>query len=245
MTAPPALEARGLVKRYGHVMALDDVSLSVQPGETVALVGESGSGKTTLLRTFNGMVLPDDGSVFVDGEALAGADFVQLRRALGYVQQEGGLLPHWTVLRNAELVPRLRGQTDADTRAREALELVGLDPATFGARWPRELSGGQRQRVALARAIAARPRTILLDEPFGAVDAITRSELQSAFGTLVAELGVTVLLVTHDLREAFRLSDRVAVMREGRIEQVADPHGLRKSPATAYVGALLAKAGVA
>jgi osmoprotectant transport system ATP-binding protein len=245
MTAPPALEARGLVKRYGHVMALDDVSLSVQPGEIVALVGESGSGKTTLLRTFNGMVLPDDGSVFVDGEALAAADFVQLRRALGYVQQEGGLLPHWTVLRNAELVPRLRGQADADTRAHEALELVGLDPATFGARWPRELSGGQRQRVALARAIAARPRTILLDEPFGAVDAITRSELQSAFGTLVAELGVTVLLVTHDLREAFRLSDRVAVMREGRIEQVADPHRLRTSPATAYVGALLAKAGVA
>jgi osmoprotectant transport system ATP-binding protein len=245
MTDRPALEARGLRKRYGHVTALDAVSLSVRQGETVALVGESGSGKTTLLRTFNGMVLPDEGSVFVDGEALAGPDFVQLRRALGYVQQEGGLLPHWTVLRNAALVPRLRRQPDADARGREALELVGLDPATFGARWPRELSGGQRQRVALARAVAARPRIILLDEPFGAVDAITRSELQAAFGTLVQELGVTVLLVTHDLREAFRLAARVAVMREGRIEQVADPDALRTSPATAYVGELLAKAGVA
>ncbi len=208
-------------------------------------MGESGSGKTTLLRTFNGMVLPDDGSVFVDGEALSGVDFVELRRALGYVQQEGGLLPHWTVARNAALVPRLRGQPDPEARAREALELVGLDPDTFGARWPRELSGGQRQRVALARAVAARPRTILLDEPFGAVDAITRSELQSAFGSLVAELGVTVLLVTHDLREAFRLADRVAVMREGRIEQLAEPETLLRAPATAYVGELLAKAGVA
>jgi len=245
MTPRPALEARGLRKRYGHVTALDGVSLSVEQGEAVALVGESGSGKTTLLRTFNGMVLPDGGSAFVDGEALAGIDFVRLRRALGYVQQEGGLLPHWTVLRNAALVPRLRGQPDAEARGREALDLVGLDPATFGARWPRELSGGQRQRVALARAVAARPRTILLDEPFGAVDAITRSELQSTFGTLVADLGVTVLLVTHDLREAFRLAARVAVMREGRIEQVADPDVLRASPATEYVGELLAKAGVA
>jgi len=136
MTTPPALEARGVVKGYGHVRALNVVSLSVQPGETVALVGESGSGKTTLLRTFNGMVLPDEGSVFVGGQAVAGTDVVQLRRALGYVQQEGGLLPHWTVLRNAALVPRLRGQPDAEARGREALELVGLDPATFGARWP-------------------------------------------------------------------------------------------------------------
>jgi osmoprotectant transport system ATP-binding protein len=245
LTAPVALEARGLRKRYGHVTALDGVSLSVEQGETVALVGESGCGKTTLLRSFNGMVIPDGGVVFVDGEALAGIDFVRLRRGLGYVQQEGGLLPHWTVLMNAALVPRLRGQPDADARGREALDLVGLDPGTFGARWPRDLSGGQRQRVALARAVAARPRIILLDEPFGAVDAITRSELQSTFGTLVEDLDVTVLLVTHDLREAFRLAARVAVMREGRIEQVADPDVLRASPATEYVGELLAKAGVA
>jgi osmoprotectant transport system ATP-binding protein len=245
VTGSVALEARGLTKRYGSVRALDGVSLSVAPGETVALVGESGSGKTTLLRCFNGMVLPDDGSVFVVGRALTEADLVQLRRALGYVQQEGGLLPHWTVLRNAGLVPRLQGRLDADLRARDALTLVGLDPDAFGSRWPRELSGGQRQRVALARAIAARPRIILLDEPFGAVDAITRSELQTAFAALVERLGVTVLLVTHDLREAFLLADRVAVMQSGRIEQLADPDTLRRAPATPYVAELLAKAGVA
>lgn len=245
VTDPLALEARGIVKRYASVAALDGVSLAVSPREVVALVGESGSGKTTLLRCFNGMVRPDDGAVFVDGSALTGADLVQLRRSLGYVQQEGGLLPHWTVLKNAALVPRLRGQSDADARARRALELVGLDPGVFGARWPRELSGGQRQRVALARAIAARPRIVLLDEPFGAVDAITRSELQGAFAKLVAELGVAALLVTHDLREAFRLAHRVVVMRGGRIEQVAEPGTLARSPATPYVAQLLEKAGVA
>ena len=244
-TSVAALEARGVVKRYGSLTALDGVSLAVATGETVALVGESGSGKTTLLRSFNGMVLPDGGSVLVDGRPLTAAYLVQLRRALGYVQQEGGLLPHWTVLRNAGLVPRLAGRADAEESARAALLLVGLDPGTFGSRWPRELSGGQRQRVALARAIAAGPRIILLDEPFGAVDAITRSELQVSFAALVERLGVTVLLVTHDLREAFLLADRVAVMQSGRIEQLADPDTLRRAPATPYVAELLTKAGVA
>lgn len=245
MTESAALEAREVTKRYGSVQALDRVSLCVAAGETVALVGESGSGKTTLLRSFNGMVLPEQGSVFVDGRPLTRADLVQLRRALGYVQQEGGLLPHWTVLRNAGLVPRLQGRPDAAERAGDALGLVGLDPGAFGSRWPRELSGGQRQRVALARAIAARPHIILLDEPFGAVDAITRSELQTVFAELVERLGVTVLLVTHDLREAFALADRVAVMRSGRIDQIDDPDTLRSAPATPYVAELLAKAGVA
>jgi osmoprotectant transport system ATP-binding protein len=241
----PALEAREVTKRFGPVTALERVSISVAAGETVALVGESGSGKTTLLRSFNGMVFPDGGSVQVDGRSLAEVDVVRLRRALGYVQQEGGLLPHWTVLRNAGLVPRLRGEPDVDARAREALSLVGLDPDVFGSRWPRELSGGQRQRVALARAVAGRPHIILLDEPFGAVDAITRSELQTTFAELAERLGVTVLLVTHDLREAFLLSGRVAVMRAGRIEQLASPEALLRAPATPYVATLLAKAGVA
>lgn len=240
----PALEARALTKRYGAVLALDAVSLAVLPGETVALVGESGSGKTTLLRSFNAMVLPDHGAVYIAGTPLTEIDPVLVRRSLGYVQQEGGLLPHWTVLRNAGLVPRLRGATGAEEMAREALTLVGLDPETFGGRWPRELSGGQRQRVALARAIAAGPTTILLDEPFGAVDAITRSELQAAFRALAARLGITVVLVTHDLREAFSLAGRVAVMREGRIEQIGDRDTLITSPASAYVAELLMRAGV-
>ncbi len=234
-----------MTKRYGAVTALDDVGLTVARGERVALVGESGSGKTTLLRTFNRMVVPDEGRVWVDGRDVARLDPVGLRRSVGYVQQEGGLLPHWSVLRNAGLVPRLRGMPDAEERARAALELVGVPASAFGARWPRELSGGQRQRVALARAVAARPDLVLLDEPFGALDAITRGELQEAFLALVEELGVTVVLVTHDLGEAFRLAHRVAVLREGRTEAVGTPEELRGEPETGYVGRLLRRAGVA
>ncbi len=241
----PALEARDVDKRYGSVVALEDASVSVAEGECVALVGESGSGKTTLLRTFNRMVVPDGGTVWVEGRNVGEADPIELRRNVGYVQQEGGLLPHWTVLKNASLVPRLRALPDAEDRARSALSLVGLDPETFGARWPRELSGGQRQRVALARALAGRPRVLLLDEPFGALDAITRSELQSAFGDLVGRLGVTVLLVTHDLREAAMLADRIAVLHTGRIEQIGTPEALTREPATSYVSRLLGQAGLA
>lgn len=233
------------MKSFGAVRALDDVSLGVAAGETLALVGESGSGKTTLLRTFNRMVELDGGEARVRGVAVADTDPVQLRRSVGYVQQEGGLLPHWTVLRNAMLVPRLQGRADAEARARGALELVGLDPGTFASRWPRELSGGQRQRVALARALADRPEVVLLDEPFGALDALTRGELQEAFAGVVGRLGVTLLLVTHDLREAFLLGRRVAVMKAGRLEQVATPEELVGSPGTPYVAALLRKAGVA
>ncbi|MEJ2204263.1 MAG: ATP-binding cassette domain-containing protein [Gemmatimonadota bacterium] len=240
----PALEASGVSKCYGSTRALHRVGLRVFPGERVALVGESGSGKTTLLRLFNRMVLPDEGAALVEGRDVAGEDPIALRRSVGYVQQEGGLIPHWSVSRNVALVPRLRGMDDPADRARIALEGVGLDPDTFGGRWPRQLSGGQRQRVALARALAARPEVVLLDEPFGALDAITRSEVRSAFAALVRRLGVTVLLVTHDLQEALALADRVAVMREGRIESVASPDDLRSRPETPYVARLLEKADV-
>jgi osmoprotectant transport system ATP-binding protein len=221
------------------------VSLRVAEGEALALVGESGSGKTTLLRTFNRMVDIDAGEVCVRNTSVADLEPVALRRSLGYVQQEGGLLPHWSVLRNVALVPRLQARQDAELRARQALELVGLDAEEFGGRWPGELSGGQRQRVALARALADRPGVVLLDEPFGALDAITREEIQEAFVTVVRRLGVTLLLVTHDLREAFLLCPRVAVMRAGRVEQVGTPEELRTSPETPYVAELMRKAGVA
>ena len=240
-----ALEAVGVTKRFGDVLALDDVTLRVAPGERVALVGESGSGKTTLLRSFNRMVDPDRGMVTVAGADVRTTDPVQLRRSLGYVQQEGGLLPHWTVLRNAALVPRLRAMDDPAGRGRRALDLVGLAPDDFAARWPRELSGGQRQRVALARALASDPGAILLDEPFGALDAITRADVQEAFTATVGRLGITVLLVTHDLREAFHIADRVAVMREGRMEQIGTPDELRGRPATPYVTRLLQRAEIA
>jgi osmoprotectant transport system ATP-binding protein len=239
---PRGLEVREVTRRYGSVLALDRVSLQVSAGETVALVGESGSGKSTLLRLFNRMVVPDEGTVLRDGADVARFDPVELRRATGYVQQEGGLLPHWSVVRNTALVPRLRGRKDARELAREALEQVGLDPDEYGPRWPRELSGGQRQRVAVARALAGSPEVILLDEPFGALDAITRSDLQAGFSDLMGSLGVTVVLVTHDLHEAVLLADRIAVLRQGRIEQTAAPDELRASPANDYVATLLERA---
>jgi osmoprotectant transport system ATP-binding protein len=237
-----ALSADGVTKRYGSSVALDGVSLEVMAGECVALVGESGSGKTTLLRCFNRMTEWDAGIVRVDGDDAAALDPVELRRRVGYVPQEGGLLPHWTVLRNVSLVPWLRRDAEAPKRAAEALEWVGMPPDSFGGRWPRELSGGQRQRVAIARALAASPKIVLLDEPFGALDAITRAELQTAFDTLRRRLGITAVFVTHDLHEAALLADRVAVLRHGRVEQVASPRELMDAPATDYVRDLLARA---
>ena len=239
-----ALEAREVSKRYGPVTALDGVSLAVHRAECVALIGESGSGKTTLLRCFNRLTDPDAGTVLVDGADTAALDPVALRRRIGYVPQEGGLMPHWRVRRNVALVPWLRGQDDAAAHVDRALRLVGLEPAAVGDRWPRELSGGQRQRVAVARALASRPDLVLLDEPFGALDAITRADLQASFRDLRRELAITTLLVTHDLSEAFLLADRVAVMHAGRIEQVATPDELRTAPATPYVRTLLARARV-
>jgi osmoprotectant transport system ATP-binding protein len=236
------LSAEGVSKRYGEAVALDGVSLEVAAGECVALVGESGSGKSTLLRCFNRMTEPTAGTVRIERQDARSLDPVELRRRVGYVPQEGGLLPHWTVLRNAALVPWLRGEGEAERLAAEALDRVGLAAREFGGRWPRELSGGQRQRVAIARALAASPRIVLLDEPFGALDAITRAELQTAFGELRRRMAITAVLVTHDLHEAALLADRVAVLRRGRIEQVAPPRTLIDAPATDYVRDLLARA---
>jgi osmoprotectant transport system ATP-binding protein len=238
------LRAEAVAKRFGDVAALDGVSLEVGRGECVALIGESGSGKTTLLRCFNRMVDPDDGRVLVDGTDATTLDPIELRRRIGYVPQDGGLMPHWRVRRNVALVPWLRRLDDRAARADRALSLVGMDPERFGERWPRELSGGQRQRVAVARALAAGPDVVLLDEPFGALDAITRADLQDGFARLRAQLGLTALLVTHDLSEAFHLADRIAVMRRGRLEQVARSEELRRAPATDYVRELLARARV-
>jgi osmoprotectant transport system ATP-binding protein len=242
--APPALAAHGVTKRFGAVTALDDVSLVVAPGECVALVGESGSGKTTLLRAFNALTMPDRGRVLVCGDDVATQDPVALRRRVGYVPQDGGLLPHWTVARNAALVPWLHGDAQAEARGRAALDRVGLAPDTFGGRWPHELSGGQRQRVAIARALAAGADIVLLDEPFGALDAITRGDVQAMFRALRASMSLAALLVTHDLHEAFLLADRVAVMRAGRVEQCDAPRTLVDAPATPYVRALLARARI-
>lgn len=239
-----ALRASQVTKHFGSVRALDGVSISVRQGECVVLIGESGSGKTTLLRCFNRLIDPDAGEVFIGSTRASELDPVLLRRRIGYVPQDGGLLPHWRVRRNVELVPWLRDVPNTRHLATQALEIVGLDPAAFADRWPRELSGGQRQRVAVARALAARPDLILLDEPFGALDAITRADLQASFQEIRLALSVTAVLVTHDLNEAFLLGDRVAVMRQGRIEQIATPAQLREDPATEYVRQLLQRARV-
>ena len=236
------LQALDVRKHYGADAAVDGVSVTVAAGECLALVGESGSGKSTLLRMFNRMVEPDSGVVRVDEQDVSSTDAVVLRRSIGYVPQEGGLLPHWRVLRNIALVPWLLQRADADEAARAALELVGL-PAAFADRWPAELSGGQRQRVAIARALAAQPRHLLLDEPFGALDAITRADLQHAFAQLRARLHITTLLVTHDLREARLLADRIAVLRRGKIEQLGTAAEVFDTPATPYVAELIEKSG--
>jgi len=239
-----ALAAVDVSKKFGEVVALDHVSLEVPQGACVALVGESGSGKSTLLRCFNRLTEPDSGAIRVGDVDAMSTDPIQLRRGIGYVPQDGGLLPHWTVLRNVELVPRLNGRTEVADRARTALELVGLDASVFGARWPRDLSGGQRQRVAMARALADEPKVLLLDEPFGALDAITRSELQEMFAAVRTRLGTTSVLVTHDLHEATMLATCIAVLHHGRVEQVAPPSTLVAEPANAYVRTLLERARV-
>ena len=236
------LEARRVTCRFDGTVALFDASLAVARGASVALVGESGAGKTTLLRCFNRMVVPSDGQVLVGGADVSRRPAPALRRRIGYVPQHGGLLPHWRVLRNAALVPTLLKRADALDAARHALELVGLAPDRYGSRFPHELSGGQRQRVALARAIAARPGVLLLDEPFGALDAISRSDVQAVTAVLRRELGVTTILVTHDLLEADYLADEIVVMRAGRIEQRGTLAAMRADPATAYVASLLERA---
>jgi osmoprotectant transport system ATP-binding protein len=246
---PPAsghslLRADEVTKRFGTTLALDCVSLTVTRSECVIVVGESGSGKTTLLRCFNRLVDPDAGRILIEEVDARELEPIALRRRVGYVPQDGGLLPHWRVRRNVELVPWLRQVSNAGDLAERALSLVGLDPAVYADRWPRELSGGQRQRVAVARALAAQPDLVLLDEPFGALDAITRSEVQASFHRIRRELGVTAVLVTHDLQEAFSLGDRIVVMRQGRVEQTAEPSRLLESPATDYVRQLLERAKV-
>ncbi|MER7517323.1 ATP-binding cassette domain-containing protein [Streptomyces sp. NPDC126499] len=227
-----------VTKRYEDgTTAVDDLSFEVAEGELVTLVGPSGCGKTTTMKMVNRLVEPTEGRILLGGEDVRAADPVTLRRSIGYVIQQVGLFPHRTVLDNTATVPALLGwkKARARERAAELLDLVGLDPTTYGHRYPDQLSGGQRQRVGVARALAADPPVLLMDEPFGAVDPVVRERLQTEFLNLQATVRKTVLLVTHDLEEAIRLGDRIAVYGQGRIEQFDTPATVLAAPATPYV----------
>ena len=215
----------------GFAARVDELDLAIAPGELLVLLGRSGSGKTTTLRLVNALLVPSGGEVRVGGKATTAWDAVELRRRTGYVIQEGGLFPHFDVARNVALVPALLGWPveRIRDRVREMLRLVGLDPERFTARYPQELSGGERQRVGVARALAGDPPLVLMDEPFGALDPPTREEIRSEFGALVRGLGKTILFVTHDLREALALGDRIALLREGRLVFLGAPDELLAS----------------
>ncbi|MFD5120453.1 ABC transporter ATP-binding protein [Streptomyces sp. NPDC058385] len=227
-----------VTKRYADgTTAVDDLSFEVGEGELVTLVGPSGCGKTTTMMMVNRLIEPTSGRILVDGEDISQVDPVKLRRRIGYVIQQVGLFPHRTILDNTATVPALIGwkKSKARARAAELLDLVGLDPKQYGSRYPEQLSGGQRQRVGVARALAADPPVLLMDEPFGAVDPVVREQLQDEFLRMQAAVRKTVLLVTHDIEEAVRLGDRIAVYGQGRIEQFDTPGAVLGTPATPYV----------
>ena len=225
------VEFRRVNFQIDGVKILDDLSLQINKGEILILLGESGCGKTTTLKLINRLIEPSSGEVSVEGKSTTDWNLINLRRRIGYVLQEAGLFPHFTIEENVALVPNLENWEDAKRRKRttEMLELVGLNPQKFANRFPHELSGGQRQRVGVARALAANPDLLLLDEPFGALDAITRMSLQKEFARLVRELNKTAVFVTHDLHEAFVLGTRIALMDKGRIVLNDTPENFAKS----------------
>jgi osmoprotectant transport system ATP-binding protein len=237
-TNASAVAWRDVRKAYpdGHE-ALRGVSLDVPQGMCLAILGTSGSGKTTLLKTVNRLIEPTSGTVAVRGRATTEWDPIALRRSIGYVIQDVGLMPHMSILANVGLVLRVLGvaQAERDEQARKHLDLVGLDPERFGRLWPHQLSGGQKQRVGVARALAADPDLILMDEPFGALDPITRHELQDEFRGLQRRLGTTVVFVTHDIREACRVGDQLALMDHGRLVQHGTAAELLEHPADDFV----------
>jgi osmoprotectant transport system ATP-binding protein len=223
--ALPIIQLDRISYRIGELRIIDELSLEVARGETIVLLGESGCGKTTLLKMMNRLIEPTGGEVLVEGRPARVWDVIELRRHIGYVLQEGGLFPHLTIRENVGLVPGLLKWEKEKINARvdEVLQLVSLDPSKFAARHPHELSGGQRQRVGVARALAADPAIILLDEPFGALDVLTRTKLQKEFASIVREMGKTAVFVTHDLHEASLLASRIALMEKGRVVFIGTP----------------------
>lgn len=239
----PAIEFDHVVKRFGDAVALNDVSLSVDSGSFVTIIGSSGCGKTTLLKLANALVMPDEGQVLVHGSATTEADPIELRRTIGYVIQGSVLFPHLTVEQNIAYVPSLlnrRDQRRTESAVDKWIGLLGL-PSNLRDRYPAELSGGQAQRVGIARALAASPDILLADEPFSAVDAITRASLQDEIKRIHNQTGVTTLFVTHDIDEALDLGEKVMVMEAGCVVQYAPPHDVLANPASGFVERLVAR----
>ncbi len=237
------IQLRNVSKSYdgGLTFAVREVDLEVRPAELLVIVGESGSGKTTTLKMINRLVEPPSGMIVVDGKSVSESDPVDLRRRIGYVLQEVGLFPHMTVEENVAVVPELLGweRDEIHRRVEDLFALVGLDAGSFRLRYPAELSGGQRQRVGFARALAAGPRIMLMDEPFGALDPITRAGLQFEFRRMQQQLRLTVVMVTHDMMEALLVADRICVMEKGQIVEVATPSDLLTQPVHPYAAALV------
>ncbi|MEP6695193.1 MAG: ABC transporter ATP-binding protein, partial [Chloroflexota bacterium] len=236
-TPGATVEFRDVSKRYPAQLAVDGLSFTVPAGKICMLVGPSGSGKTTTLKMVNRLIEPSGGSILIDGQDVLREEPTALRRRIGYVIQQVGLFPHQTIADNVGTVPRLLGwpKERIATRTEQLLALVGLEPSRFGRRYPAQLSGGERQRVGVARALAAEPPVMLMDEPFGAVDPIVRERLQNEFLRIQRDQGTTVLFVTHDIDEAIKLGDRVAVMRGGKLVQYAPPGDLLSHPANDFV----------
>jgi osmoprotectant transport system ATP-binding protein len=239
----PAVRLEALSKRFDPDAkpAVNGVNLCVASGRLLVILGESGSGKTTTLKMINRLIEPTSGRVLIDGVDVRACDPVQLRRGIGYAFQGIGLFPHMTIAQNVGITPKLLGWTPTDIRDRvdDLLGMINLEPGTFRDRLPSELSGGQRQRVGVARALAAEPKLMLMDEPFGALDPLTRDELQREFRALHDRLGLTTLMVSHDITEALLLGDEIAVMCEGELHQQGTPAELIEQPATDYVRSLM------
>lgn len=230
-----------VTKSFGGHKALHDVSIAVEEGEFLTVIGRSGCGKTTMLRMINGLQKPDSGKVYAAGEDVGEADLIRLRRKIGYVIQNKGLFPHMTVEKNITYVPMISGKKDKKQNrklAEELIRLVGLKESMLD-RYPEELSGGQQQRVGIARALASQPKLLLMDEPFGALDEITKRAMQNELLALQKKLGMTVVFITHDIREAMKLGDRVLVMEEGKIVQCDTPEQVKEHPADEFVKELI------
>ena len=237
-----AIQFKNISMSYGTKQIINNLSLDIEEGHFVTMLGSSGSGKTTLLKMVNRLIEPNNGTILINDNDIKDMDIIELRRSIGYVVQQIGLFPHVTIEKNIATVPELSGWDKRATKERviELLELVQLPYSEYGKRYPKQLSGGQQQRIGVARALAANPKIMLLDEPFGAVDAITRQELQKQIKKLHQELGgKTFLFVTHDINEAFFLGDKVVIMDKGKILQYDTPENIVKSPQTEFVQELL------